>query len=1157
MTTFFSDLLSRHPGYIELEDAIKSGELPAVVSGLSGIHKANFTLALSQNNNKNVLLLVDDDAAGLRICDDINTMCGQDIAAYFPVRDYVFRDMEGVSKETEQMRISVLSSLIRGDTRIVVAPVETALLYTIPKDYLSHRTLVLKPGDEISTQDITEKLILSGYVRRDFVDGICQFSIRGGIVDVFSPGEQNPFRIEFWGDEIDTIAYFETESQRRIENIDRAVMAPASEILYGEKEEFLTKLKNLRQFAKGRNKDTVLQNLNRDIESIENDIELSSLDKYITTVYEKPSTILDYFSDGIICFSEYFQSLQRIKGVEKQLKEDIKLLFEEGILFGPLCDYIRPTSVFTQEIEERGCVILDSFSRSVGGLKLKKLINIEAVTSSVWGGEIAMLKEELNYHLGNNRKIVVFAATDKNASVLANDLISDGYNAVYSKIPIDTSLGTILVTGGMLSAGFEYSDIDFTLISHVRQTGKTKNKHRKISAKERISSIDDLSSGDYVVHVTHGIGIYEGIHKLELYGVTKDYIKIKYSGSDVLYVPVTQLDLVSKYIGNSEGASVKLSKMGSATWQNTKKKVRAAVDDMAKELLDLYAKRKSVKGFVFPEDDEWQRDFEARFPYDETSDQLRCIDEIKRDMMREYPMDRLLCGDVGFGKTEVALRAAFKCVMGGKQCAVLVPTTILAWQHFNVFKKRVGSFPMKIDLMSRFKTPKEQKKVIKELKEGIVDIVIGTHRLIQKDVEILKLGLVIIDEEQRFGVAHKEKFKAQFTGVDVLTLSATPIPRTLNMAMTGIRDMSVIEEPPIDRYPVQTYVMEYSQQVVYEAIRRELRRSGQVFYLHNRVESIEQTASKIAFDFPDANVAFAHGKMAEGELSNIWKKLVENEIDILVCTSIIETGVDVPNCNTLIVENADTLGLSQLYQLRGRVGRSSRRAYAYFTFRRGKVVTEIASKRLAAIREFTKFGSGFRIAMRDLEIRGAGSVLGTSQHGHMESVGYDLYLRMLGEAVASLKGEKTPVSSAECTVDIMMDAHIPEDYIDSPGVRIDVYKKIASIHSDEEKADVLDELIDRFGEPPITVMGLLDVALIRGAAASIGIYEIKQSDNQLKFFIKNVDMEYMSYFAYTFPGRFTLTPSTLPYFTLKLNKSQTPIQGIYEVIGAFKSRQKK
>ncbi|MBO4733367.1 MAG: transcription-repair coupling factor, partial [Clostridia bacterium] len=667
-----------------------------------------------------------------------------------------------------------------------------------------------------------------------------------------------------------------------------------------------------------------------------------------------------------------------------------------------------------------------------------------------------------------------------------------------------------------------------------------KKKRKKTSDRSRtLSSFTDLREGDYVVHENHGIGKFIGIHQLKVEGEIRDYIKIKYAGNDVLYVPVTQLDLVSKYIGVSDEGTVKLNKLGSDRWQKTRARVRASVKDMAKQLTALYAKRMAAKGYAFSPDTDLQNDFERRFEYEETEDQLRAASEIKSDMQREAPMDRLLCGDVGFGKTEVALRAAFKCVSEGKQCAMLVPTTILSSQHYNTVIRRFGDMPVNVELLNRFVSPAKQRKTVAGIKSGRVDMVIGTHRLISKDIEFKNIGLVIIDEEQRFGVAQKEKLKEKYPFVDILTLSATPIPRTLNMAMSGLRDMSSIDEAPADRYPVQTYVLEQDNGVILSAIERELRRGGQVYYLHNRVESIENCALRIKNLVPDARIGIAHGQMSEDELSAVWQKLLEHEIDILVCTTIIETGVDVPNVNTLIIENADRMGLSGLHQLRGRVGRSPRRAYAYFCFRRGREISEVAAKRLEAIKQFTEFGSGFKIALRDLQIRGAGSILGGEQHGNMEAVGYDMYLKLLNEEVARQSGEKPPENTVECTVDLAVSAHIPEDYIESLPARLGIYKRIADITCNSDAEDVTDELCDRFGEPPAPVMGLIRIALLRNRAAANGIYEVKDTNSGISLVTENVNKDTVDRLSSAFGDSFSVSFIGSPAYVIKLKKGES------------------
>ncbi|KAF5036002.1 Transcription-repair-coupling factor [anaerobic digester metagenome] len=779
-------------------------------------------------------------------------------------------------------------------------------------------------------------------------------------------------------------------------------------------------------------------------------------------------------------------------------------------------------------------------------MRLRGLLNIHALALAPWGGELEHLLEDVRPYVHNGYSVTVLLPTRRGCEALVRDLVAEGVDATYAESPAFAP--GVIVTDLTISAGFEYPEDKIAVLSHARAAAPPK-RLKKRRASDAIRSLSDLSEGDYVVHTTHGIGVFSGIVKREVLGVAKDYIKIRYHGTDTLFVPVTQLDLVSKYIGKSEDGIVRLSRLGSPEWQKTRARVRAAVADMAEELTALYKKRLVAVGFAFSQDTDWQRDFELRFPYEETDDQLRCIAEIKQDMQSPRPMDRLLCGDVGFGKTEVALRAAFKCVNDSKQCAVLVPTTILAWQHYQTFTKRMEGFPIRIELLSRFRSPKQQAEIVRQLKTGEVDVVIGTHRLLQRDVEYKDLGLCVIDEEQRFGVAHKERFKQLRESVDVLTLSATPIPRTLSMAMSGIRDMSIIEEAPQDRHPVQTYVLEHDWLVIAEALKRELRRGGQAFYLHNRTESIDGCAARLREMLPDARIATAHGKMTEEQLSKIWQSLVDRETDILVCTTIIETGVDVPNCNTLIIEDADRMGLSQLYQLRGRVGRSTRRAFAYLTFRPMKALTEIAAKRLNAIKEFTAFGSGFRIAMRDMEIRGAGSVLGAQQHGHMEAVGYEMYLRLLSEAVAESKGE--PVQkNAECQVDIPVAAHIPEEYIDSLSLRLDVYKKIAAITNEAESTEVLDELIDRFGDPPQTVAGLVDVALVRNRAAALGIREISQRNGQMLFYFEHINPVVAATVAGRLKGRVLVNAGNKPYIAVRMAKEADSIATIRETLDA-------
>ena len=1138
----FSRVLSACPEFDSLLSSIKNNTYPACVVGLSHIHKAHWVASLCLKTEKKVLLITPDDASAVRLVGDINGFFGgEEKALAFTQKDFCFRTEQVSSREYEHKRLSVLGRILSGDCDVVVSSIAAAVQFTIPPETFREKTLVLEAGKEYDLKALAKSFVSAGYVRREQVDGTCQFAIRGGIVDVFPPDSKSPMRIEFWGDEIDSMAYFDLDSQRRGDPVDSIKITPAQELVFGSAEEFSKSLTEFADKLKAKSekaKDFILS----DAEKLLNRAELNSYDKYLPLVYDKPATLFDYLPDSLLVLSEFATIKDACRESDKIINEDIRILFEEGVLCSGLDKYTLDFTDFIDLCCDANTIIFDTFARSVSDLPLKNLLSVDALQLSAWGGELKLLIEDLQDLLARRFCVAVAAGTQKSAFTLLEDLRSAGIPCEFAKEIRSLTIGRVFVMEGSFSGGFEYPSANFALITHSMNNVRLGSvKRKKIKDAKSITSLADLVIGDYVVHTTHGIGVFEGIHKLDLHGIVKDYIKIRYAGTDVLYVAVTQLDMVSKYIGPGSDKTLKLNSLTSSAWQQTKTRVRHAVRDMAKELIALYAKRMNSTGYAFSEDNDWQGDFEARFPYTETDDQLTCIREIKSDMMRPVPMDRLLCGDVGFGKTEVALRAAFKCVLDSKQCAILVPTTILAWQHYQTIIKRMEGFPVNVELLSRFRTAKQQKEIIKKLQTGEVDIVVGTHRLVQNDIKFKDLGLVIIDEEQRFGVAHKEKLKELRNNVDVLTLSATPIPRTLNMAMSGIRDMSTIEQAPNDRYPVQTYVMEHDRGIIADAIRRELRRGGQVFYLHNHVESIDRCAAALHREIPDARISFAHGKMGEEELSEIWRKLIDHEIDILVCTTIIETGVDVPNCNTLIIEDADRMGLSQLYQLRGRVGRSNRRAFAYLTFNRNKILNEVATKRLSAIREFTQFGSGFNIALRDLEIRGAGSILGGQQHGHMESVGYDMYVKLLNEAIALEKGEPILQKSEDCFINLPISAHIPESYISNLNRRIEMYRRIAAIQNKDDAMDVTDEFIDRFGEPPQAVHGLITIALLRNMAMNQGIYEISEKDGMIVFYTHNLDMRRAARLVQEIKGRAVVNAGEKPYIAVKLIKNDDPL----------------
>ena len=1146
------------PEYMQLRQAVESNALPAVATGLSGIHKATIINALVQDTNKTALLLAADEAEAQRICQDLTSMGLRSFI--YPTRDFTFRNVESASREYEHQRIQVLSRILKHDCDVVVACMDAALQYTIPPNELEGRMIELKKGQTVSLEQVVQSLVRCGYVRAEQIDGTGQFAVRGGILDFFTPDAPYPVRIEFWGDEIDTIGLFDLESQRRTETVDAIMLAPSVEVLVDNPSELADKIEKHASSLRGKTAPKAKEILQMECDQLRNGRHFHCADKYITMLYDRTATLLDYFSlnDTLVFVSEFHKGKERIRTTQWQWAEDVKEYLEEGVLCRGLDTYSGDWIYIQSQLEKRSTVCLEAFVRGTYEVPVRTLLNITARQLSVWGGSIALLEEDLQAMQSSGLTCIVLGGTEKTASNIATDLKEKGLSVVYMPDMSEIPDKGVIITTGTLSAGMEFPAAGFGIITHGRHTGKAAAKKRKNKHAQELYSLSELTVGDYIVHASHGIGVFEGIHKINMQGVVKDYIKVRYAKKDTLYVPVTQLDLVSKYIGPREDATVKLSKLGGQDCQKTKARVGAAVKDMAKELIRLYAQRMQAKGHAFSPDTEWQRDFEAHFEFEETEDQLRCIKEIKHDMELSSPMDRLLCGDVGFGKTEVALRAAFKCVSDSCQCALLVPTTILAWQHYQNISKRMEGFPVRIELLSRFRTPKQQEDILKRLKRGEIDMIVGTHRLVSKDVQFHNLGLLIVDEEQRFGVAQKERLKDSYKNVDVLTLSATPIPRTLNMALSGIRDMSVIEEAPHDRHPVQTYVLEHDQGIICDAIRRELRRGGQAYYLHNNVESIERVAASLQNQIPEAKVGFAHGKMTESELSEIWRKLLEQEIDVLVCTTIIETGVDVPNVNTLIIENADCMGLSQLHQIRGRVGRSSRRAYAYFTFTRNKILTEVAQKRLSAIREFTEFGSGFKIAMRDLEIRGAGNILGGEQHGHMETVGYDLYLKLLGEAVKMEKGElpSAPVDN-ECLVDMQVQAHIPERYIENLSQRLDIYRRIAGIKNQDDALDVLDELTDRFGKPPVSVQGLIDIALLRNMASQIGIFEVKQRDDYIMLYREPMNMEFLEPLIKILKGRVKLSAGNKPYVSVKVTGKETPLQTLKQVLEILISDKKK
>ena len=1134
--------------YKRLQTALQTPGAAALF-GMPPVAHARLLRELAEENGQSLLVVTPGEAEATRFAQDLEALGLP--AAVFPPRDFLLRPIEGAGREYEYRRLAVLGDLVGGRLRAVCVPAEALLQYTVPKAEFCANTLTLKPGMTIPVNELAARLLAAGYHRRSQVEGPGQFSVRGGIVDVFPPDSRAPARAEFWGDEVDTLNSFDILSQRRDDALEKVYISPAREVLFGDAAETAAALRSALAAQKGRRASAMEKAMEADLAQLDAGLVPEALDKYLGIRYPKPATLLDYFDNAILVLEEPSAIREAHKATQFRRTEEMKGLFEEGLLCPGLDVLYQDLPDLMHAVDSMPSLCCENFARTMPEIKLKDIVNAPAHAHPPFSGEVASLAEDLEPLTRQGYVVELLAGTSRAAAALAKDLAARGFAATAAK-DLLPGPGVVAVRPGHLTGGAEFPFAKYALFTS-RKAGSadTGKKPAKKKNKDALSSLTDIKPGDYVVHQNHGIGMYTGIQRLEVQGVVKDYLKISYDKGDTLYVPVTQLDLLSRYTAPGDSDKVKLAKLGGTEWAKTRRRVKTAAAEMAQELIELYAKRRQAKGFAFPEDSDWQRDFETRFEYDETGDQLTAAAEIKKDMEKPWPMDRLLCGDVGVGKTEVALRAAFKCIMGGKQCAILAPTTLLAWQHYNGLLARMEAFPVKAGLLSRFRTPTQQKETLRGLKEGTVDVVVGTHRLLSNDVKFKDLGLVIIDEEQRFGVKHKEKLKEAFIGVDMLTLSATPIPRTLNMAMSGIRDMSTIEEPPVERQPIETYVMEYDANIVAEAIKKELARGGQVYYLHNRVDSIDACAGMVGQMVPGARIATAHGKMTEEQLSKVWQQLLDGEIDILVCTTLIETGVDVRNCNTLIIEDADKMGLAQLYQIRGRVGRSGRKAYAYFTFRRDRVLTDVAAKRLSAIREFTSFGSGFRIAMRDLQIRGAGSLLGQSQHGHMEAVGYDLYVKILNNAIAMAKGEELQPDKSECLIDITVDAYIPERYIAEAAGRIEAYKRIAAIETEEDAQDVLDELIDRYGDVPDSVAGLVDISLVRVSAAGAGIYEIGQKRDALILYSDTLNAQRVKLAVAALPGRITVNSSAKPYLAVRVAPGEKPLELLKQALSAL------
>lgn len=1146
------NMLKPFYGMEELEEmlaAVKPEGSIVEVYGISDTQKAFIAAFVCRHFGKPCLFITHNELLSRKLYEDISFL-DNDLATLLPAGEMMFRRVDAKSREIMQNRLKAYDTVISGSKSIICASIEALLPRTVSPELFISMCRELSVGETVSLEEMKDYFIKAGYERVDMVEGKGQFSIRGGIIDFFSPIYQNAVRIELFDDEIDSIRFFDVLTQRSVSKASKIRITPAREFLVTGEElakaaenleaELGARLKAERGDRRKKTSDSRTREIiSEDIEKLRQGIIFEGLEKYSPYFSGKNYSLVDYMKDCIVFIDEPARIRQHYEAFSLEFREYFNQLLEDGeVLPGQF------NSVFTYEelqikLSENRRVCMDALYKVNNDYYPQKTINITSRSMHPFHGKLSMLLEELELWKKRRYKVLILAGTRERGQRLASDLVERDIDAIYKdELDIELQEGHIIILPGILNSGFDFPGIKYAVISDRESFGAKRKTSDKKKGKP-IAVFTDLKVGDFVVHENHGIGQYIGIEKLKIDNTERDYLHIRYSGNDKLFIPTDQLDMIQKYIG-SEDKGPKLNKLGGAEWIKVKSRAKKAIETMAIDLLKLYAERQQAVGFAFSPDTKWQKEFEDMFPYEETQDQLRCIEEIKQGMEDPRVMERLLCGDVGYGKTEVALRAAFKCVMDNKQVAILVPTTILAQQHYNTCIQRFSSFPVNIEVLSRFKTHSEQARIIANIKNGNVDIIIGTHRLLQEDLVFNDLGLLIIDEEQRFGVAHKEKIKSLRKNVDVLTLTATPIPRTLHMSLIGIRDISIIEEPPEERYPVQTYVMEHNEDVIKDAISKEIGRGGQVYYLHNRVRSIQKVAARLKEMVPEARVAVAHGQMDEKTLEDTMLDFYNREYDVLVCTTIIEAGLDIPNVNTIIITDADKMGLSQLYQLRGRVGRSNRLAYAYFTYQRDKVLNEIAEKRLQAIREFTEFGSGFKIAMRDLEIRGTGNLLGREQHGHMEAIGYDLYIKLLEDTVKELKGEAV-TEQVDTSIELQVSAFIPETYIADENQKIEIYKKIAYIGSHEDLFDIEEEIEDRFGDLPQVVRNLLSISYIRHLAKKCGIIAITQKKNSIivKFNSdKSIKPQTAIRVAGEYINRLLFTASGQPYFTVKVDEDK-------------------
>ena len=1147
----FTVPLQELQGYEEANNALKKAACPIQISGCIDAVKPHMIYSMNNGRGNRVIVTFHEQKAK-ELYEEY--LFFDKRTAYYPAKDILFYQSDIRGNVLTAERINALKMIAEEKECTIITTFDGLMNpMSSPKRFVKE-VITLESGGEVDLDELVKRLVELGYEKNYQAETRGEFSVRGGIIDIFPLTEENPFRVELWGDEIDSIRSFDPESQRSIENLEEIHIYPACELVLSKEErragvekilaEAERVSETLRKEMKTEEAYRVLSTAKQFAEqTIEYNVS-AGMDAYLSYFCEERASLLDYFDkeNTIVFLDETIRTIERGVVTETEFSESMKQRLEKGyILPGQMKELFSYKEILAK-ITAGKCVALVALDMKCSHFEIREHISIQSKTVNPYNNSFELLVKDLGRYKKDGHRVILLSSSKTRAKRLAEDLMEEGLNAFYSEdFDREVQAGEIMTGHGKLKKGYEYPMIKFVVISESDIFGgeKKKKKRHRTYEGEKIASFTDLSIGDYVVHENHGLGIYRGLEKIVVDRVEKDYIKIEYAGSGNLYILATQLELIQKY-ASADAKKPKLNKLGGQEWSKTKTRVRTAVKEIASDLVALYAARQNQKGFVYGPDTVWQREFEEMFPFEETEDQELAIEATKQDMESDKIMDRLICGDVGYGKTEIAIRAAFKAVQDGKQVAFLVPTTILAQQHYNNFLQRMKDFPVNVDLLCRFRSNAEQKKTLDNLKKGQVDIIIGTHRLLSKDVVFKDIGLLMVDEEQRFGVTHKEKIKQLKNNIDVLTLTATPIPRTLHMSLIGIRDMSVLEEPPMDRLPIQTYVMEYNEEFVREAISRELARGGQAYYVYNRVKEIDDVATKISKMLPEANVAFAHGQMKETELENIMYSFINGEIDVLVSTTIIETGLDISNVNTMIIHDADNMGLSQLYQLRGRVGRSNRTAYAFLMYKRDKMLKEVAEKRLAAIKEYTELGSGFKIAMRDLEIRGAGNLLGAEQHGHMEAIGYDLYCKMLNEAVKEAKGITTE-TSFDTFIDVEIDAYIPMTYIPNEYQKLDIYKRIASLETEEEIDEMLEELIDRFGDLPKSVNNLLYIARIKSMAHQVYLTEVQQKDDTIKFTLyekAKLDVSKIPILIATHPNSVKFVADAKnPYFLYYLKKN--------------------